>query len=71
MSDECPGKNSWPELVGKDANYAKSVIERENPLVTAIILPEGSPTTKDFRCDRVWVFFDADTHLVVQVPKIG
>lgn len=65
------GKNSWPELVGEDAKYAKQVIEDENPLVTAVIVPEGSPVTADFRCDRVRVFINPDTNKVVSVPKIG
>ncbi|KAK6780995.1 hypothetical protein RDI58_023179 [Solanum bulbocastanum] len=29
----CPGKLSWPELVGKSAGYAKQVIQKENSLV--------------------------------------
>ncbi|CAF2123290.1 unnamed protein product [Brassica rapa] len=33
MSYECPGKNSWPELVGTNGDYAALVIERENTRV--------------------------------------
>ena len=33
-------KNSWPELLGVDGDYAKAVlIEKQNPLVTAAIVP--------------------------------
>ncbi|XP_047342744.1 proteinase inhibitor-like [Impatiens glandulifera] len=69
MSRNCPGKNVWPELVGKHADAAAATIEKENPKVKTIILPQGSGTTKDFRCDRVWVFVD-DHHRVVEVPRI-
>ncbi|XAR57367.1 hypothetical protein NMG60_11025487 [Bertholletia excelsa] len=66
---ECKGKNAWPELVGKNGDYAKKVVEKENPRVNAIILLEGTPTTKDFRCDRVWIFVDKK-NIVVRVPII-
>ncbi|KAK9930138.1 hypothetical protein M0R45_027192 [Rubus argutus] len=53
---DCPGsgKSSWPELVGATGKAAKKKIERENPQVHAIVLEEGSATTRDRRCDRVW-----------------
>ncbi|KVG43184.1 Proteinase inhibitor I13, potato inhibitor I [Cynara cardunculus var. scolymus] len=34
-------------------------LERENPLVDAIVLLDGTPTPRDFRCDRVWVWVDS------------
>ncbi|XAR57373.1 hypothetical protein NMG60_11025493 [Bertholletia excelsa] len=52
---QCKGKNAWPELVGKNGDYAKKVVEKENPHVNAIVLPEGSPVPLDFRCDRVYI----------------
>ncbi|WJX12445.1 hypothetical protein P8452_02948 [Trifolium repens] len=72
MSDnnECQGKNSWPELVGVEGKVAEATIERENPLVNAIIVLEGTDVTKDFRCDRVWVWVDKNG-IVTQVPHIG
>ncbi|KAH1063251.1 hypothetical protein J1N35_028238 [Gossypium stocksii] len=66
----CPGKNSWPELVGKDGEVAKTTIERENPNVNAIVLLDGTPVTSDFRCDRVRVVVDSNGH-VVRPPTIG
>ncbi|TYG93894.1 hypothetical protein ES288_A11G147100v1 [Gossypium darwinii] len=66
----CPGKNSWPELVGKDGEGAKTTIERENSNVDAIVLLDGTPVTRDFRCDRVWVWVDSNGH-VVRPPTIG
>ncbi|KAG8653969.1 hypothetical protein MANES_05G086322v8 [Manihot esculenta] len=53
---ESPCKNAWPELVGVDGNCAVAIIEKENKHVEATILKDGTPVTKDFRCDRVWVW---------------
>ncbi|KAH0887072.1 hypothetical protein HID58_063168, partial [Brassica napus] len=52
MSSECAGKNSWPELLGTNGDYAASVIERENSRVDAMVILDGTPVTGDFRCDR-------------------
>jgi len=64
------GKSSWPELVGVEGKVAEATIQRENPLVNAVIVPEGSFVTADFRCDRVRVWVDKDG-IVYQVPIIG
>jgi hypothetical protein len=64
------GKSSWPELLGVDGKCAVETIERENSLVEAIIVPEGSSIIEDFRCDRVWVWVDKDG-IVYLVPAIG
>ncbi|XP_028780813.1 proteinase inhibitor-like, partial [Neltuma alba] len=64
------GKSSWPELVGQKGEIAEATIERENPLVDAIIVDEGSGVITDFRCDRVWVWVNCDG-IVTQIPKIG
>ncbi|CAK9170974.1 unnamed protein product, partial [Ilex paraguariensis] len=63
-------KSSWPELVGVKGETAVTIIEGENPLVTGIIVPEGSAVIQDFRCDRVWVWVDKNG-IVYLVPKIG
>ncbi|MBB6173925.1 hypothetical protein HNR23_003985 [Nocardiopsis mwathae] len=69
----CQGKQEWPELAGMPAKAAKEIIERENPYVTARILPEGSPVTLDFRCDRVWLFHKVDSPqlLLAHTPRVG
>ncbi|KAF8086818.1 hypothetical protein N665_0611s0004 [Sinapis alba] len=72
MSSECPGKNSWPELVGTKGDYAASVIERENSRVKAVVILDGSPVTTDFRCDRVWVRVDKEVEgIVIKTPTVG
>ena len=54
-----------------EGSVAEATIERENPLVNAKIVEEGSAVTKDFRCDRVWVWVSKDDGTVISVPKIG
>ncbi|KAF8086817.1 hypothetical protein N665_0611s0003 [Sinapis alba] len=70
MSSECAGKNSWPELLGTNGDYAVSVIERENSRVDAMVILDGTPVTGDFRCDRVRVRVNRN-RIVVQVPITG
>nr|XP_043634403.1 glu S.griseus protease inhibitor-like [Erigeron canadensis] len=69
MSD-CKGKSSWPELVGESGEAAAAKIEKQNPRVDAIVLRDGTPTTTDFRCDRVWVWVDS-YGVVIRTPNIG
>ncbi|KAF3456853.1 hypothetical protein FNV43_RR01507 [Rhamnella rubrinervis] len=70
MSTDCKGKNSWPELVGQKGKVAEETIQRENPLVNAIVVDKDSVVTADFRCDRVWVRVDK-SGIVVFTPIIG
>ncbi|PWA57992.1 protease inhibitor 2 [Artemisia annua] len=65
----CEGKSCWPELVGAKGEDAAVTIERENPLVHAIVLLDGTPVTRDFRCDRVWVWVDS-CGIVIRTPII-
>ncbi|KAM0050657.1 putative proteinase inhibitor I13, potato inhibitor I [Helianthus debilis subsp. tardiflorus] len=68
-SSGCKGKDSWPELVGAKGEAAVATIEKENPLVNAIVILEGTPTPRDFRCDRVWVWVN-DKGVVTRTPII-
>ncbi|KAF5821997.1 putative proteinase inhibitor I13, potato inhibitor I [Helianthus annuus] len=63
------GKSSWPELVGEKGVVAAAIIEKENPLVNAIILPENSPATLDYRTDRVRVWVNSEG-VVIRTPVI-
>ncbi|KAJ9543354.1 hypothetical protein OSB04_023061 [Centaurea solstitialis] len=56
---DCAGKDSWPELVGRTGEDAVVIIERENPRVNAVVILDGTPTTGDFRCDRVRVWVNS------------
>ncbi|XAR57365.1 hypothetical protein NMG60_11025485 [Bertholletia excelsa] len=65
------GKSSWPELVGKNGDFAKKVVEKENPCVRAEILtPDITGITWDFKCSRVRISVDED-YTVLSVPVIG
>ncbi|EXB81310.1 Proteinase inhibitor [Morus notabilis] len=69
-SDQCPGKKSWPELVGVCGEIAAAKIEKENPNVDAIVKLQGTPVIQDYRCNRVWIW--VNTHGVVStVPHVG
>ena len=49
---------------------AEETIERENPLVNAKIVLEGTPVIENFDCRRVWVWVD-ENNVVTCVPVIG
>ncbi|CAA6675073.1 unnamed protein product [Spirodela intermedia] len=66
----CGGKSSWPELVGYLADDAAAIIEDQNPLVNVIIVREGTPVTKDYRCNRVRLWVNQHDR-IVRVPRIG
>ncbi|XP_021892448.1 proteinase inhibitor [Carica papaya] len=71
MATICKGKNSWPELVGKNGDEAAEIIKRENPnIVDAIVILEGTAVIENFRCDRVWVRVN-ECRIVTEVPTIG
>ncbi|EXB81311.1 Proteinase inhibitor [Morus notabilis] len=70
MASECQGKSSWPELLGKNGEEAAKQIEKENKNVDAKVILEGTAVTKDFRCDRVWVWVN-NYGTVTEVPRVG
>ncbi|KAF3436191.1 hypothetical protein FNV43_RR23283 [Rhamnella rubrinervis] len=67
---QCPGKNSWPELLGAKGEDAEKKIEKENHNVDAVVILEGTPVTKDYRCNRVRVWVNR-SGIVTEVPRIG
>ncbi|GAY62554.1 hypothetical protein CUMW_218730 [Citrus unshiu] len=70
MATFCSGKTSWPELVGEIGAVAAATIKLQNPIVNPIILMLGTPVTREFRCDRVWVWVDAIGR-VSKPPVVG
>ncbi|CAF0977759.1 unnamed protein product [Rotaria sordida] len=66
MSDD--ERKSWPEYVGKDANEVEQKLQAEG--YNTQVLPQGSPTTRDYRLDRVRLFVDGNNK-VVQTPING
>ncbi len=64
--------SSWPDLVGKNVEEAKNTILESDPSINIVVLPEGSPVTRDFRMNRVRIFVDQGTQSIVQsVPRRG
>ncbi|CAD6342696.1 unnamed protein product [Miscanthus lutarioriparius] len=67
-STECGGtKTSWPELVGLSVEEAKKVILKDKPDADIVVLPVGSPVTRDYRPNRVRIFVDT----VAETPHVG
>ncbi|XP_049374562.1 wound-induced proteinase inhibitor 1-like isoform X3 [Solanum verrucosum] len=65
----CPGKQSWPELVGKPAEYAKKIIEKENPIAHDIsVLFPGMLRPSNYVCGRV--FLVVDWEAIVKITPI-
>ncbi|KAL8238550.1 hypothetical protein R6Q59_015117 [Mikania micrantha] len=64
------GKTSWPELVGEEGECAVKIIEKENTLVDAQIIAEGTIIIQIYICDRVLVWVNKKG-LVVSTPTIG
>lgn len=60
----------WNHLVGKSADEAKQQILADMPNANVVVLPQNSPTTRDFRVDRVRVFVDGDNKVAV-APRPG
>ncbi|XP_010244180.1 PREDICTED: inhibitor of trypsin and hageman factor-like [Nelumbo nucifera] len=68
----CPGKQSWPELIGMEAEEAKSIIESENPNVTVVISTPDVYRIPDLCCNIVWIYVeDLSNGIVTNVPKVG
>ncbi|XP_009605664.2 proteinase inhibitor I-B-like isoform X3 [Nicotiana tomentosiformis] len=66
----CPGKQSWPELVGKPAETAKKIIEKENPIAKVQFLFPGMVRPANYVCGRVFVV--VNWNLIVQItPRMG
>jgi hypothetical protein len=62
---------SFPDATGKNVDEAVKTIQDMYPSLKVEKIEEGRPVTRDFRMDRVRVFYDKNTNLVVGVPKKG
>ncbi|KAL6619652.1 hypothetical protein ACP70R_032113 [Stipagrostis hirtigluma subsp. patula] len=67
MGEYAGGKSSWPEVVGKSVEEAKKVILKDKPDADIVVLPVGSPVTRDLRLNRVHIFVDT----VAKTPRVG
>jgi hypothetical protein len=62
--------NQWPALLGKKVDDAKAQILKDAPGIDIKTLPQGSATTRDYRINRVRIFYDKN-NLVSAIPKRG
>ncbi|KAK9828617.1 hypothetical protein WJX72_001056 [[Myrmecia] bisecta] len=53
-------KRHWPELNGKDAEEAKTELEKEEHVERVDIKPEGHPMPLIYNPTSVWIFVDED-----------
>ncbi|KAL2927246.1 Glu S.griseus protease inhibitor [Bienertia sinuspersici] len=70
MSGQCAGKLEWPELESKDGEFAKTVVEKENPEVKGVLKNIKEPPLTDHFCNRVVIWVD-DARIVVRIPAVG
>ncbi|CAH3115106.1 uncharacterized protein [Pocillopora verrucosa] len=63
-------KKEWPELVGKDAEEATTIIDKEHPGLKIQIIPENSFVIRNLEENRVRIFVDRQ-QTVTRTPHIG
>ncbi|KAL9973933.1 hypothetical protein ACROYT_G020454 [Oculina patagonica] len=63
-------KTEWPELVGKDAEEATMIIDKECPGLKIQIIPENSFVIQNLEEKRVRIFVSRE-QTVVKTPHIG
>jgi hypothetical protein len=64
-------KNSWPELLGRNIDEAVEIIKSENPNLNVTKVPPGTMLTRDYRTDRVRVYYDPSNNNVNVIPRTG
>jgi hypothetical protein len=60
----------WPDLVGRDAEEAKTHILTERPNIVVHIVPENSMMTMDYNMNRVRIFVNKE-RIVTRCPTVG
>ena len=63
--------DKWPSLLGKNVDYAFEKIKKQRPDLNVYKIRFNDMYTKDFRLDRVRIFYDPNTLLVTKVPRVG
>lgn len=60
----------WAEMVGKTGEEVQAVIQKQNPKMNVVIVPEGHGVTMDYRQDRVRIYTNVEGK-VDRIPRIG
>ncbi|KAF8699768.1 hypothetical protein HU200_000565 [Digitaria exilis] len=67
-----PERQSWPDLLHKDCQYAESVIRRDRPdlnVITLLVVYDPMPPIEEF--DRVIIWCYAPAYIVDRIPTQG
>ena len=64
-------RTMWPEYKGINVDKAIENIKKENPELNVYKVATDEMVTMDYRTDRVRVYYDRNTNLVVTAPTIG
>ena len=64
-------KNEWPELKGVKKECAEKIISNDRPDLKIVYGIEGTAYMTAYNKNQVRIVYNADTGLVVEIPKIG
>ncbi len=64
-------KNSFPELLGEQLEYAVKYLEKHYPQLKLYPIPDGAARIQDIQEDRVWLEYDSSNNKITIVPKIA
>ncbi|KAG8085159.1 hypothetical protein GUJ93_ZPchr0010g9535 [Zizania palustris] len=74
----CRGKQTWPELLGKDQNAAYNAVKRDNPQVTDVVflISDGADDGGELCCNRVVLVIGrlpggGGGEGITKVPRVG
>ncbi|KAM3147495.1 hypothetical protein pb186bvf_000302 [Paramecium bursaria] len=63
-------KSEWPELIGMDANLARTRILQDDPKILVQLIAWGSAVTEDYSQSRVRIFYNPE-YKVAETPRRG
>ena len=65
------GKRNWAEVVGLNVDEAIEIIKKDDPTLNVIKMEPGKIATRDYRPNRVFVYYDFESNLVNYAPGRG
>ena len=66
-----PERTEFPNLLGMEKDFAKTLLTLEKPLWKIHLVEQESMVTMDYIIDRVRIFFNKTTNKVSSIPRIG
>ena len=61
----------WQECLNSDEDCCVDNLKSVGPDLNINVVPQGSIVTADHRSDRVRIWYNIDSNLVVRAPRIG